>query len=79
MSKSNDVMEKTRSWKGTRACKRLIFAVSRHTRELISGHVTRENRIYAGEILHDVSSSGDPACQTSCRCSAPYCFDTAPY
>jgi hypothetical protein len=34
----------------TRACKRLISVVSHRARELIGGHVTRENNICSGSV-----------------------------
>jgi hypothetical protein len=43
----------------TRACKRLIIVVSHPARELIGGHVTRENRIYAREELQHAYSFED--------------------
>jgi hypothetical protein len=62
----------------TGVCKRLIFAVLHPTRELIGSHVTRENRIYALEVLQHASSSEDTL--DSSFAAALHNFDfTAPY
>jgi hypothetical protein len=71
MSKIATIVEKHAHGKYQVSAKRLIFAVRHPTRELISSHVTRENRIYAREVLQHASLSED---LYALLCSsAPFC------